>query len=331
MALTEAMTRIRLPETGLSTLFGTHDEHLERVEEAFGVTVSARGGAVTIEGAPEDEEVVARLFRELGELLERGHRFDQHDVRTAIRLLQEDPEAPVAQFIAGDGHVTAVRRLVDPRSLAQQQYIQAMLDYDIVVAIGPAGTGKTFLAVAMAAMALSEQQVRRIILCRPAVEAGEKLGFLPGDLAEKVNPYLRPLYDSLYDLIGFERVQRMLERETIEVAPLAFMRGRTLNDSFVILDEAQNTTSDQMKMFLTRIGFDSKAVINGDVTQIDLPHGKISGLKESERVLAGIEGIEFVRFTERDVVRHPLVQEIITAYERHGEEHEKVGEGQTAD
>ncbi|MEO8505962.1 MAG: PhoH family protein, partial [Acidobacteriota bacterium] len=195
-------------------------------------------------------------------------------------------------------------------------YMKAMLDYDIVISIGPAGTGKTYLAVAMAAAALLEKKVRRIVLARPAVEAGERLGFLPGDLAEKVNPYLRPLYDSLYDIIGFEKVARMIERGMIEVAPIAFMRGRTLNESFIILDEAQNTTPEQMKMFLTRLGNSSKAVINGDVTQIDLPTGKQSGLNEAKVVLAGVEGIKFVNFDQRDVVRHSLVQHIVTAYER---------------
>jgi phosphate starvation-inducible PhoH-like protein len=206
---------------------------------------------------------------------------------------------------------------VTPRSLNQQRYLRAMADHDMVISIGPAGTGKTYLAVAMAAAALEEKRLRRILLARPAVEAGERLGFLPGDLADKVNPYLRPLYDALYDIIGFEKVGRMLERGTIEVAPIAFMRGRTLNDSFVILDEAQNTTSEQMKMFLTRIGFNSKAAITGDVTQVDLPPGKVSGLKEAQKVLAAVRGIKFVHFTERDVVRHQLVQKIITAYERH--------------
>ena len=202
----------------------------------------------------------------------------------------------------------------------QQLYIQSMIDHDIVISIGPAGTGKTYLAVAMAAAALLEKRVRRIILARPAVEAGEKLGFLPGDLVEKVNPYLRPLHDALHDIIGYEKVGRMLERGIIEIAPIGFMRGRTLNDSFIILDEAQNTTSEQMKMFLTRIGFNSKAVINGDVTQVDLPQGRTSGLKEAQEVLSGVEGIKFFYFDQRDVVRHSLVQEIVSAYERHDEE-----------
>ncbi|MDH3253809.1 MAG: PhoH family protein, partial [Acidobacteriota bacterium] len=239
------------------------------------------------------------------------------DIETAIRVLKESPETSLVEFFSGDGVLTSVSRLVTPRSLMQQVYLKAMAEFDMVISIGPAGTGKTYLAVAMAAAALSEKKVRRILLARPAVEAGERLGYLPGDLAEKVNPYLRPLYDALYDLIGFDKVSRMLERGTIEIAPIGFMRGRTLNDAFVILDEAQNTTTEQMKMFLTRIGFHSKAVVTGDVTQVDLPAGKVSGLREAERVLADIQGISFIRFSQRDVVRHPLVQKIISAYERH--------------
>jgi phosphate starvation-inducible protein PhoH and related proteins len=298
-------------------LFGTQDENLRRIESAFGVRISARGSAVSVQG--DDPERVAgaeNLLRQLSELLASGYRFRPHEVQTAIRVVREEPQTSLAEFFSTDGLLGSVKRVVNPRSLNQQRYLQAMLEHDIVISIGPAGTGKTYLAVAMAAAAMVEKTVRRIILCRPAVEAGEKLGFLPGDLAEKVNPYLRPLYDSLYDLIGFDKVTRMLEKGAIEVAPLAFMRGRTLNDSFIILDEAQNTTGEQMKMFLTRIGFGSKAVINGDVTQVDLPAGRASGLREAEQVLAGVEGISFVRFNERDVVRHPLVQKIVGAYDR---------------
>jgi len=308
-----------LAQEGLAALFGTHDENLRRIERAFDVELSARGNELRIEGGAEQSEVVEHLFEQFSRLLGSGYRLRPGDVATAIRVLREDPRASLVDFFSTEGMLGMVRRLVAPKSLKQAGYLEAMSQHDIVISIGPAGTGKTYLAVAMAAAALQEKQVRRIVLARPAVEAGERLGFLPGDLAEKVNPYLRPLYDALYDIIGFEKVGRMLERGMIEVAPIAFMRGRTLNDSFIILDEAQNTTTEQMKMFLTRIGFNSKAVINGDVTQVDLPPGKVSGLREAAVVLRGIEGICFIRFTERDVVRHHLVQKIITAYDRYYE------------
>jgi phosphate starvation-inducible PhoH-like protein len=305
-----------LPEEGIDVLFGTHDENLRRMEQAFGVELSARGNELMISGGPEGTRAVEHLMSELGLLAAEGHRLSPSDVRTAVRVVEENPEASLVAFFRPSGMLATVNRLITPRTLRQQAYLKAMDDFDIVISIGPAGTGKTYLAVAMAAAFLLEKKVRRIVLARPAVEAGEKLGFLPGDLVEKVNPYLRPLYDALYDIIGYEKVGRMLERGIIEVAPIAFMRGRTLNDSFVILDEAQNTTSEQMKMFLTRIGFGSKAVINGDVTQVDLPQGRRSGLREAETVLANIEGIRFFRFDERDVVRHSLVQQVISAYER---------------
>ena len=311
------MLHVTLAEEGIESLFGTRDQNLRRIERAFDVTVTARGSRASVEGEAGNVKVVEHLLSELSQLIDMGHRIRARDVDTAIRVLGESPEASLVDFFSGDGILSSVRRLVTPRSLMQQMYLKAMAEFDMVISIGPAGTGKTYLAVAMAAAALQQKKVRRILLARPAVEAGEKLGYLPGDLAEKINPYLRPLYDALYDLIGFEKVSRMLERGTIEIAPIAFMRGRTLNDAFVILDEAQNTTTEQMKMFLTRIGFNSKAVVTGDVTQVDLPAGKISGLKEAERVLAGISGISFIRFSERDVVRHPLVQQIIGAYERH--------------
>ncbi|MFN7940815.1 MAG: PhoH family protein [Thermoanaerobaculia bacterium] len=310
------MTQLTLPEEGIELVFGTHDENLKRVEAAFGVQVAARGNQLRVEGEPEAAQAAERVISELAGLVARGYRLRPEDVATAIRVLTEDPTASLLDFFVGEGMAASVRRLITPRSLNQQLYVKAMLDYDMVVSVGPAGTGKTYLAVAMAAAALVEKKVKRLILARPAVEAGERLGFLPGDLAEKVNPYLRPLYDALYDILGYEKVARMLERSIIEVAPLAFMRGRTLNDSFIILDEAQNTTSEQMKMFLTRVGFNSKAVVTGDVTQIDLPRSQTSGLKEALEVLAGIEGIRVVRFDERDVVRHQLVQKIITAYDR---------------
>jgi len=313
------MSHVTLAEEGLDALFGIQDENLRRIERTFDVTVNARGNELTIQGDPAKVAMVERLLAELAVVRERGYRFQPGDVQTAIRVVSEAPDSSLVDFFLPEGMLAAVRRLVTPRSFKQQLYIQAMIDFDIVVTIGPAGTGKTYLAVAMAAAALLEKQVRRIILARPAVEAGEKLGFLPGDLAEKVNPYLRPLHDALHDILGFEKVGRMMERGIIEVAPIAFMRGRTLNDSFIILDEAQNTTTEQMKMFLTRIGFNSKAVVNGDITQIDLPQGRTSGLREAQEVLADIRGIKFFRFDQRDVVRHSLVQEIVSAYGRHDE------------
>jgi phosphate starvation-inducible PhoH-like protein len=319
------MIQATLAEEGLEAVFGTQDENLRRIERTFGVTLGARGSEVRIEGDPAGVETVEHLLRDLSALTERGYKLRSSDVQTAIRVIAEDPKASLVDFFLPEGPLAAVRRMVSPRSLKQQLYLQAMLDHDLVISIGPAGTGKTYLAVAMAAAALLEKRVRRIVLARPAVEAGEKLGFLPGDLVEKVNPYLRPLYDALYDIIGYEKVARMLERSIIEVAPIAFMRGRTLNDSFVILDEAQNTTTEQMKMFLTRIGYGSKAVINGDVTQVDLPQGRPSGLREAETVLAGIEGICFFRFDQRDVVRHPLVQKIVSAYDRYDRVREERG------
>jgi phosphate starvation-inducible PhoH-like protein len=310
--------RLTLAAEGIESLFGPHDRNLKRIEQAFGVRVSARGGDVLIDGEPQAVAAVERLMGELSTLVGRGFRLRQEDVRTAIRVAQQAPEMSLSEFFQpSDPTFATARRLISPRSLNQYLYMQAMLEHDIVLTIGPAGTGKTFLAVAMAAAALVEKKVRRIVLARPAVEAGERLGFLPGDLAEKVNPYLRPLYDALHDILGYDKVGGMIERGIIEVAPIAFMRGRTLNESFVILDEAQNTTSEQMKMFLTRIGFNSKAVVNGDITQIDLPTGKASGLRQALEILRGVQGIGFITFDKRDVVRHPLVQKIVAAYESH--------------
>jgi phosphate starvation-inducible PhoH-like protein len=310
------MSLVTLPDEGIEALFGTHDENLRRMERAFGVTVSARGTELHVEGDPAGVAAVEHLVGQVHALGAAGYRLKPGDVRTAVRVVQDDAQANLVDFFQPQGLLGSVVRTVSPRTLRQLLYLKAMVDDDIVISIGPAGTGKTYLAVAMAATCLLEKKVRRIILARPAVEAGEKLGFLPGDLVEKVNPYLRPLHDALYDIIGYDKVSRMMEKNVIEVAPIAFMRGRTLNDSFIILDEAQNTTTEQMKMFLTRIGFGSKAVINGDVTQVDLPQGRLSGLKEAEQVLHGIEGITFFRFDQRDVVRHPLVQKIVTAYDR---------------
>ena len=263
--------------------------------------------------------MAARLLSDFGKLIERGYVPKKPDLVAAIRIVKEEPETSLLDFFENRAVGPALRQVVSPRNVRQQDYLQAISDHDIVFAIGPAGTGKTYLAVAMAAAALLEKRVKRIVLCRPAVEAGEKLGFLPGDLAEKVNPYLRPLHDALYDILGYEKVGRMLERNIIEVAPLAFMRGRTLNEAFVILDEAQNTTSEQMKMFLTRIGFGSVAVVTGDMTQTDLPRHVKSGLRDAIEVLRGVDGISFTFFTARDVVRHPLVQRIVRAYEKRDE------------
>ena len=307
---------VTLAEEGVESLYGTRDENLRRIERAFEVSLTARGNDLAIAGDPAKALVVEHLMTELSTLVDQGYRLRPGDIETAIRVVRQSPTASLVEFFSSDGILGTVRRLISPRSLNQLLYLQAMAEYDLVMSIGPAGTGKTYLAVAMAAAALQEKRVKRIILARPAVEAGEKLGFLPGDLAEKVNPYLRPLYDALYDIIGFEKVGRMMERNIIEVAPIAFMRGRTVSDSFVILDEAQNTTGEQMKMFLTRIGFNSKAVVNGDVTQVDLPSSKISGLGQARDLLSSVDGIKFVEFDEFDVVRHPLVQKIIGAYQR---------------
>lgn len=307
---------LTLSDDAVNTLFGVRDENLRMIEETFGVKISARGGEVFSQGNPSDVALAEKLLAQMQELMARGVTLGRSDVATAARVLRDHPETNVVDFFTDDTIQPALRRIVSPRNQAQKLYLQAMHEFDMVFAIGPAGTGKTFLAVAMAAAALAEKSIKRIVLCRPAVEAGEKLGFLPGDLAEKVNPYLRPLYDSMNDLMGFEKFAKLMERGVVEVAPLAFMRGRTLNDSFIILDEAQNTTPEQMKMFLTRLGFGSKAVITGDVTQVDLPEGKKSGLKEARDILHGVQGITFFEFTERDVVRHPLVGKIVGAYER---------------
>ena len=307
---------LRLDDEGTHTLFGNRDENLRMLEDEFGVKISSRGGEIFVQGNAENVAPVEKLLGEMQELIENGYPLKKSDLSTSVRVLRDRPETNLVDFFTDDAVQAAVRRVVTPRNVAQKLYLQAMQDFDITVSIGPAGTGKTFLAVAAAAAALSEKTIKRIVLCRPAVEAGERLGFLPGDIAEKVNPYLRPLYDSLYDIIGLEKVDKLMERGVIEIAPLAFMRGRTLNDAFIILDEAQNTTPEQMKMFLTRIGFGTKAVITGDVTQIDLARGQRSGLIDAREVLAGVRGIAFTEFTSADVVRHPLVQQIVNAYER---------------
>jgi len=299
-------------------LLGQHDEHVKLLERELGVRIEVGDGALTLHGDAVETELLGRVVTQLYGLLEQGYPIYASDVEYALRILSADRNARLRDIFLDTVFISAHKRTITPKSVAQKAYIDAIRNYDIVFGIGPAGTGKTYLAMAMAVAELMRNTFSRIVLTRPAVEAGEKLGFLPGDLAEKVNPYLRPLYDALHDMVDFERARKLVERGTIEVAPLAFMRGRTLNDSFVILDEAQNTTTEQMKMFLTRLGYGSKAVITGDVTQIDLPAGKMSGLKEAAALLSHIEGIRFIRFTERDVVRHPLVQQIISAYDRQG-------------
>jgi phosphate starvation-inducible PhoH-like protein len=300
----------------LRDLLGQHDQHIKILLHALGVRIRVRGSDIEIEGDPLQVELASQIIRQLHGLLEKGYPVYASDVDYAIRILSGDGRAKLQDIFLDTIYISAHKRTITPKSIAQKAYIDAIRRYDIVFGIGPAGTGKTYLAMAMAVAELMKNNYVRIILTRPAVEAGEKLGFLPGDLAEKVNPYLRPLYDALHDMVDFDRARKLVERGTIEVAPLAFMRGRTLNDSFVILDEAQNTTPEQMKMFLTRLGYGSKAVITGDATQIDLPAGKPSGLKEASRILRGVHGIRFVTFTEKDVARHHLVQEIIAAYER---------------
>ena len=299
----------------METLFGVHDQNIKYLESLLDVRIDARGQDVSIDGDPADVETAQRILEDFSDLFKEGKHFTDKELREAFAQIAEDRAFSLRDYFTKARFNPAGKKQVAPKSANQRKYIQAIQDNDVVFGIGVAGTGKTYLAVAMAVQALMQKQVNRIVLARPAVEAGEKLGFLPGDLQDKVDPYLRPLYDALFDLIDYERVTRLLEKRVIEVAPLAFMRGRTLSDAFIILDEAQNTTSEQMKMFLTRIGFGSKAVITGDVTQVDLPTGKRSGLIEAERILSQLEGIEFIYFTDKDVVRHKLVQMIIRAYE----------------
>jgi phosphate starvation-inducible protein PhoH and related proteins len=302
----------------IETLFGTRDENLHVLEDGFNVTIDLRSDSIELEGAPRDVARTEQLFSEYDQLQRSGFTFNNGDLNSMLRVLVADPKASLRGLAeAGKQRSFGGRRTVQPKSLNQRRYLDAIEQHDMVFGIGPAGTGKTYLAVAMAISALLAKRVNRIILARPAVEAGERLGFLPGTLQEKIDPYLRPLYDALYDMLDPEKVDRYLEKNVIEIAPIAFMRGRTLNDSFVILDEAQNTTSEQMKMFVTRLGFNSKAVITGDVTQIDLPSARRSGLLEAVDVLKGVDGLSFVYFDQADVVRHHLVQRIIQAYDEH--------------
>ncbi len=308
--------RITVPEEGIETLFGSYDENLKHLESLFSVKIRTQGHDLLVEGEPPALDKVDRIVDQLSSLMRDGYKLSNADVRTASDLVAQNDEVDLRDHFLKGTLTAAGKRRVAPKTVNQRRYLDAIDQHDIVFGIGPAGTGKTYLAMAQAVAFLLAKKVNRIILARPAVEAGEKLGFLPGDLQEKVNPYLRPLYDALYDMLDVERVARYIERGTIEIAPIAFMRGRTLNDSFVILDEAQNTTSEQMKMFLTRLGFGAKAVITGDITQIDLPAGRTSGLVEAMKVVSAIEGISFVYFDDRDVVRHKLVQQIVKAYER---------------
>jgi len=305
------------------TLFGEGGANIKRMERSLGVKIDTRGNILTIQGEEDRVGLADRLVNELYTLLKRGYPLHPTDIDYAIRMLTVEGDVHLEDVFLDTVYISFRKRLIAPKSLAQKRYIDAMRRYDIVFGIGPAGTGKTYLAMAMAVASLSRKEVDRIILTRPAIEAGERLGFLPGDIEAKVSPYLRPLYDALHDMMDFERAQRLLERGIIEIAPLAFMRGRTLNDSFVIMDEAQNTTSEQMKMLLTRLGFNSKAVITGDITQIDLPLAKPSGLVEVQKILHDIEGIQFVYFSDKDVVRHPLVQDVIKAYEKRGRRREE--------
>ena len=298
----------------IRTLLGEYDKNIKLIEKLEPVKIVVRGNSVSVTGERIPAELVENLIIQLYALLDKGYPIYPADIDYAHRILSSNSSINLEKIFLDTVFISSKKRLITPKSIAQKLYIDLIRNHDIVFSIGPAGTGKTYLAMAMAVSALLDKKVNRIVLARPAVEAGEKLGFLPGDLSEKVNPYLRPLYDALFDMIDFDKASALIHKGVIEVAPLAFMRGRTLNDSFVILDEAQNTTSEQMKMFLTRLGFGSKAVITGDITQIDLPYDKISGLVEAESILKKVEGIKFVHFSEIDVVRHPLVQDVIRAY-----------------
>jgi phosphate starvation-inducible PhoH-like protein len=304
---------------GVESLFGTRDENIRLIESGLSVHTQLVDNNLEIEGEAENVSRAETILEDYNTLVREGHVFNNGDLNSYLRVVTVDPEVSLRALVRSGKQRNFGKKILAPKSVNQRRYLEAIERNDMVFGIGPAGTGKTYLAVAMAISALMNKQVARIILTRPAVEAGERLGFLPGTLQEKVDPYLRPLYDALFDMLEGERVEKLLERNVIEVAPIAFMRGRTLNDSFIILDEAQNSTSEQMKMVLTRQGFNSKMVVNGDITQIDLPTGRRSGLIDALEVLKGVEGISFVQFDERDVVRHTLVQRIVKAYERYNE------------
>src|SRR5438874_2975844 len=301
----------------IETLFGTRDENLHVLEDGLNITIDLKSDCIELEGAPRDVGRAEQVFTDYDQLQRSGFTFNNGDLNSMLRVLMADPKATLRGLAEAGRQRSFGRRTVQPKSVNQRRYLETIEKYDMVFGIGPAGTGKTYLAVAMAISALLAKRLNRIILARPAVEAGERLGFLPGTLQDKIDPYLRPLYDALYDMLDPEKVDRYLEKNVIEIAPIAFMRGRTLNDSFVILDEAQNTTSEQMKMFVTRLGFNSKAVITGDITQIDLPSYRRSGLLEAVDILSRVEGLSFVWFDESDVVRHQLVQRIVRAYDEH--------------
>ena len=309
------MEKIAHPSTGRSAFFGVLDKNLRRLESRLGVSLAIRGDQLLIDGEPDKVAFARQYFDKVRDLEEKGHNLRAEDFHIALDLLESGSAQALAEY-APTEPLSLSRKCVTPKSLNQQEYIQAIKNYDLVFGIGPAGTGKTYLAMAMALSFLQTKLVQRIILTRPAVEAGEKLGYLPGDLTQKINPYLRPLYDALFDLSRFDQAQRLIERSIIEIAPLAFMRGRTLNSAFIIVDEAQNTTREQMKMILTRAGQDSKLVVTADVTQIDLPEPRRSGVLHALKILSALKEIAFIQFDERDVVRHPLVQKIIKAYEK---------------
>jgi len=304
---------------GVESLFGTRDENIRLIESGLSVHTQLVDNNLEIEGEADKVSRVENILEDYNALLREGHVFNNGDLNSYLRVVTVDPDVSLRALVNSGRQRNFGKKILAPKSVNQRRYIEAIERNDLVFGIGPAGTGKTYLAVAMAVSALINKQVSRIILTRPAVEAGERLGFLPGTLQEKIDPYLRPLYDALYDMLDADRVEKLLERNVVEVAPIAFMRGRTLNDAFVILDEAQNSTPEQMKMVITRQGFNSKMVVNGDVTQIDLPNPRRSGLADAADVLRGVEGISFVHFDEKDVVRHPLVQRIVRAYERYNE------------
>lgn len=323
------MRKIKLREgVDLANLFGPNDLHLKMIEDELKVQMAARGDEITLDGQPESIKRAEHILQELGDWTRTYHDLKPEDISRAIRATETQRDVPLKPYTFSTTNLSTTKGTVNPKTPTQQAYLQAIKQSDLIIAIGPAGTGKTYLAMAMALAALTQKQVSRIILARPAVEAGEHLGFLPGDLFAKVHPYLRPLYDALYSMMDIERANRLIERGEIEIAPLAFMRGRTLDDAFVILDEAQNATTEQMKMFLTRLGMNSKAIVTGDITQIDLPDSQKSGLTQIAEILVNIEGIQFVYFTEQDVVRHRLVKAIIKAYDRFEHESGSTTNGQ---